>query len=308
MKFLTLVAGVIFGLTQAASASTFGPLVTPQELSVELKQSQPIILDIRGSGYENGHIPGALSAPYGKFRGPKTNPGQILEVATLESLYESLGLNFDQPIVVAHEGKSATDFGAAARVYWTLKSSGFTDISVLNGGTIAWINADLPLDTHFVTPNPSELDIEFSYDWTVTSPEVAVKSETGEAIFVDARTPEFFEGKKKHNAALQPGAAPGAVNYVFSNFFDGESTQVNTDFDISRVKQTIGISDGDEIVSYCNTGHWAAINWFALSEIGGIENVKLHPGSMVEYSNAGLPMMNTPGLIENLKKQLLGDS
>ena len=78
-------------------------------------------------------------------------------------------------------------------------------------------------------------------------------------------------------------------------------------FDVGAVKAAIGISSGDEVVSYCNTGHWAAINWFALSEIGEIDDVKLHPGSMVEYSNAGFPMMNTPGLLENLKNQLLGD-
>ena len=27
---------------------------------------------------------------------------------------------------------------------------------------------------------------------------------------------------------------------------------------------------------------------------------------MVEYSNADLPMMSTPGLLQNLRKQLLG--
>lgn len=307
MKILSLIAGAVLGMTQAVSASTFGPLVTPQELSASLKQSQPIILDIRNSGYEDGHIAGAISAPYGKFRGPKTNPGQILEEATLEKLYESLGLNFDQPIVVVHEGKSATDFGAAARVYWTLKSSGFTDLTILNGGTIAWNKAGLPLQTGINSPTPTDLEINFSYNWTVTTPEVAEKSKNGVAVLVDARTPEFYEGNRKHDAAAQPGAAPGAVNYVFSNFFDGDSTEFNKSFNVEVIKSTLGISDGAEVVSYCNTGHWAAINWFAFSEIGGIENVKLYPGSMVEYSNSGLPMMNVPGLFKNLKNQLLGE-
>lgn len=319
MKILSLIAGAVFGLTQAVSASTFGPLITPQELSASLERSQPIILDIRNSGYEDGHIAGAISAPYGKFRGPKTNPGQILEESTLEKLYESLGLNFDQPIVVVHEGKSATDFGAAARVYWTLKSSGFTDLTILNGGTIAWNKAGLPLQTGTNSPAPTDLEINFSYNWTVTTPEVAgFAAKTPESyehcrntplcptVLVDARTPEFYEGKRKHDAAAQPGSAPGAVNYVFSNFFDGESTEFNKSFDVEEVKSTLGITDGAEVVSYCNTGHWAAINWFAFSEIGGINNVKLYPGSMVEYSNAGSPMMNVPGLFKNLKNQLLG--
>ena len=307
MKMLSFAAAAVFGLAQSVAAATFGPLVTPQELSAKLDQVNPIILDIRGDAYAEGHLPGAISAPYGGFRGPKANPGQMLEVETLTSLYESLGLNFEQPIVVVHEGKSASDFGAAARVYWTLKSSGFSDLSVLNGGNRAWVAAGLPLETEAATPAATDIEIEFSRNWTVTSPEVAEKSENAGTVLVDARTLEFYEGEKKHKAAAQPGAAPGAVNFVFSNFFDGDSTEIKTSFDVDAVKKAIGISSGDEVVSYCNTGHWAAINWFALSEIGEIDNVKLHPGSMVEYSNAGLPMMNTPGLLENLKNQLLGD-
>ena len=38
------------------------------------------------------------------------------------------------------------------------------------------------------------------------------------------------------------------------------------------------------VVTYCNTGHWAATDWFVLSEILGRPNVKLYAGSMVEWS------------------------
>ena len=44
----------------------------------------------------------------------------------------------------------------------------------------------------------------------------------------------------------------------------------------------------------------AATNWFALSELAGIENVKLYPESLVGWSHAGLPMDNTPGVLETL--------
>ena len=43
----------------------------------------------------------------------------------------------------------------------------------------------------------------------------------------------------------------------------------------------------ETLVSFCNPGHWAATNWFALSEIAGIENVKLYPESMVGWTRAG---------------------
>ena len=64
---------------------------------------------------------------------------------------------------------------------------------------------------------------------------------------------------------------------------------------------------GDEtLISFCNTGHWAATNWFALSELAGLDDVKLYPESMVGWSAAGLPMQNTPGVFQNLLNQITG--
>jgi len=40
----------------------------------------------------------------------------------------------------------------------------------------------------------------------------------------------------------------------------------------------------DGYISYCNTGHWASIGWFALSEIAKEPNVKNYDGSMVDWT------------------------
>jgi thiosulfate/3-mercaptopyruvate sulfurtransferase len=45
-----------------------------------------------------------------------------------------LGIEADTPVVVVHAGANQTDMGAAARVYWTLKSLGVQDLALLNGG------------------------------------------------------------------------------------------------------------------------------------------------------------------------------
>ena len=57
-----------------------------------------------------------------------------------------------------------------------------------------------------------------------------------------------------------------------------------------------------ERVAFCNTGHWAATDWFALSEIAGHKNVKLYAGSMVDWTQApdALPMDNVPNRFEQL--------
>ena len=42
--------------------------------------------------------------------------------------------------------------------------------------------------------------------------------------------------------------------------------------------------DADEI-AFCNTGHWASVAWFGLSEILGNKKTKLYDGSMADWTS-----------------------
>lgn len=304
---LSVTALAVTLFTGSASAATYGPLVSPQELAADLAETRPIILDIRDDDYATGHIPGAVSAPYSQFRGPADNPGQLLDEDTYEQRFEALGLDPERPVVIVPEGRTDTDFGAAARVYWTLKSSGFTDLSILNGGLAGWRAAGNPLDTSIEKPEPTELDISFSKQWTAETAEVAAASrDEVDALLLDARPDDFFEGRTSHDAAYKPGTIPGAQNYVYTSFFNEDSAAMSAIPDSDALREQLGVEEDQEIVSFCNTGHWAATNWFALSEVAGIDNVKLYPGSVVEYSNAGLEMENTPGVFQNFLNRITG--
>lgn len=299
----TLVA--IVGIATAPLAATFGPLVEADDLANALDTKQPVLLDIRNDGYADSHVDGALWAPYKLFRGTKDNPGGLMDLAVLEEHLEQLGLEQDEPIVIISEGNTDTDFGAAARVYWTLKSTGFTDLSILNGGRIAWRDANLPLNNTLETAVPSQLDLEFDTTWLADTQHVSsvVKGENS-GLLVDARLPEFFAGDKAHGAAKRPGTLPGAVNQSYATFFENGAAAISTPTDISALKASLGIKGDEAVISFCNTGHWAATHWFALSELANVENAKLYAGSMVEYSNADLPMENTPGVFKNLLRQI----
>ena len=178
-------------------------------------------------------------------------------------------------MVIVSQGDTDTDFGAAARVYWTLKSSGFTELSVLNGGQMAWVNAGLPISNIAGTPTPTELSIAWNPSWTADTSAVAdIVEGKSEAVLVDARPAAFFEGKKAHEAAARPGTLPGAESLPYTEFFRAGATAIDAQSDVSTLKTRLGISANEEVVSFCNTGHWAATDWFALSELAGIENVK----------------------------------
>ena len=58
-------------------------------------------------------------------------------------------------------------------------------------------------------------------------------------------------------------------------------------------------------VAYCNTGHWAATDWFVMHELLGRTNARLYAGSMVEWtSDPHRPVESARTKWDDLKKKL----
>lgn len=269
----------------------WSPLLDPAQLSALLAEHGEDIRVVQiTDDYGAGHIPGAGWSPYAAWRSDAPNPGALRDVAHLGAVVRELGIDADTPVVVVHAGTNATDMGAAARVYWTLRSLGVQDLALLNGGVAGWRAAGLPVETASASFFPSDFTPEWSDQWRVTTAEVAVAAQSGGARLLDARPADFFTGATWTVAS--PGTVRGAANLEYSGFFDG--TRMVGAEDIRRIAAEAGYVEGTTTVSFCNTGHWAAINWFALSELAGLADVRLHAESMAEYSAADLPMDNQP--------------
>jgi thiosulfate/3-mercaptopyruvate sulfurtransferase len=253
------------------------------------------VLDIRSpDDYAAGHIAGALNAPYGTWGGPMDNPGKQLSDAQLTERLQSLGIEPGERVVVTYRGKSTTDFGAAARVYWTLKSAGLTEIAILNGGINSWAAAGQGLGTEPAVAERSTASFTLSDEWLITREGVQdVLAGARQSTMIDARPLPFWEGKTKHPAAQRAGTLAGALNITHDSWFPGSRTELTAADRVMEIARAAGYAeDGKELVSFCNTGYWAATNWFALSELAGVEGVKLYPESMVGWANSGGAMIN----------------
>lgn len=294
----------ISALVLALSATAFSvpafaaqPLLSPAELQAKLSHPQVRVIDIRDAkSYAAGHIAGAVNAPYGSWRGPAHNPGELPELPKLTALVQSLGLTPATHAVVVSSGADATDFGASARVYWTLKVLGLKELSVLNGGLKAWSEAGLTQNTDAVKVAASNFQPKLDHSQIATKEELIQRVKAGDATLIDARPAAFFNGETKAPAAKVAGTLDGAVNLQHDKWFaPGSSTFVPAD-QAKKIAAASPIDPAKETVSFCNTGHWAATNWFAMSEVLGQKNVKLYAGSMVEWSQDpnGLPMANVP--------------
>lgn len=278
-------------------------LAAPQGWTVMLEPAQlanilaatPNVRVIQVTGdYQAGHIPGAINVPYAQFRGPSANPGAVPALVGLTALVRNSGINIQTPVVVVHSGQDAADFGAAARVYWTLKSLGVKDLALLNGGFAGWKSANLPVSTEAVMIGESDFSPQWNDQWQVRTSDVEELIGDKSAQLIDARTPDFFEGI--HASSGRPGTIKGAANITFSDFFEG--SRVKPQAQLSEILAT-NTQSAPLTVSFCNTGHLAAINWFVMSELQGVPNTRLYAESMTEWSMASRPMDNEPNRIKH---------
>lgn len=292
LALATALTTTLVPLSASAEAPDgWSPLLEPAQLAAFLDSAGDEIRVVHITGdYAQGHIPGAGWSPYASWRSDMPNPGALRDLAHLQTIVQELGIETDTPVVVVHAGRDATDMGAAARVYWTLKSLGVEDLALLNGGYAAWTAASLPVETAPASFFPSDFTATWNETWRATSQDVAALGQSGEATLLDARPADFFDGSTWSVAA--PGTIHGARNLSYADFFDG--TRLLGAERVRAIAAQAGHTDATTTVSFCNTGHWAAINWFALSELAGYDDVRLYAESMAEYTALDLPVDNAP--------------
>ncbi len=318
MRALTLLGTLaVAGLLSGTHAAVASPVITPTELKAAIERKSVRVLDIRelvqGDGktpnYAAGHIPGAVAAPYSSIRGPESNPGQVPSDAVLTSLLRKWGITPSTHVVIAHTGADASDFGGAARFYWTLKLAGIARISILDGGFGAWGALNYPIDTGTPTVTPSDIRVTLDRRQIATTAQVAdlVKSRSVSgktALLSDSRPEDYFTGADKHPSAARAGTLPGAKHFDHEEWFQLNTGKLLTTPELERLAKGAGLLTTDPVVTFCNTGHWSATTWFVLSEMLQQPNVRMYPESVVGWSQSRNPMDNEPSRAKVLVDQL----
>lgn len=276
-----------------AQPAGWSVLMEPADLSALLDSTPEVrVIHVTGN-FAEGHIPGAAEAPYAQFRGPPNNAGSLPSLEHLTALVQQLGINADTPVVVVHQGNSASDMGAATRVYWTLKSLDVHMLAVLNGGFIAWREQQLPVGTTASMIEPSLYQPQWNDTWQISAAALEASMHSPTMRLLDSRPKSFFTGQQ--SVAVRPGTIRGADNLSYETWFDNNRLKPLNELDILFASN---LTDSySSTITFCNTGHWASINWFVISELAGVANTQLYAESVVDWAQANRPMDNQPGRI-----------
>lgn len=250
------------------------------------------ILDIRAEAeLADGLIPGSVSIPFDRWRGPESNPGQPPSEAELSTLIGDAGLRLEEPIIIVHDNPDMMDIGRAALVYWMLKSSGAETLAVLRDGFQSWEQAKLPITDAPITQPPLDVAILFSDEWRAHELDVyGIATNQIEGHLLDARPHSIFNRLDAVGNALAT-TLPGASNVPVDPLISILAGEVNVEDGVGHVLTHLDDHDIDwtagPVVSFCHTGELAALNWFYASELAGLDNMVLYPESVYGWSQNG---------------------
>jgi thiosulfate/3-mercaptopyruvate sulfurtransferase len=236
------------------------------------------IVDMRPmDDYTQGHIPGAVQLDLTAVRTTTDGVrGQVAPSETVEVVLGRLGIDTKTTVVI-YDADTGID---AARLFWTLEYYGHQDVHLLDGGWGTWQRAGKEVSTELSAVAPKTLVARPRPELIADAAWMVAHLDDESLTIVDARSVEEYRGQDVR--ALRGGHIPGAILVDWRTTLnkDGSFKDVAA---LEALYQSAGLTPGQEAVSYCQTGHRAAHDYFTLRLLG--YTVRLYDGSWEEWGN-----------------------
>lgn len=265
-------------------------LVSPDWVERHLSAHGLVLLHVGAdrSAFEAGHLPGARFLPVGALL---TSGGGVLNelppVATLDSVFESLGVGDNGRIVV---------YGpplAAARTFFTLDYLGHGErVALLDGGLEHWKAGGRPVTGATAAHARADFTPRPRHDVVVDAAWVADHLPDPGVVLLDARPAAQFSGAEPGDGVTRPGHIPGAANLFWERLLVSVEDPRLQDVPTLRklfADAGAGASPSDTVVAYCRTGMQASYAYFVARYLG--YPARMYDGSFVDWSrHAELPV------------------
>ncbi|WP_022704626.1 3-mercaptopyruvate sulfurtransferase [Pseudorhodobacter ferrugineus] len=229
--------------------------------------------------YNSTHIPGARFFDIDEISDHRSDlPHMAPPVEKFISRMRAMGIGDGHQVVVY----DSTGLFSAARVWWTFRLMGKTDVAVLDGGLPKWLAEgreveDMPpvvRDRHITVQRQSGLVKDVT--------QVASASKLAQVEIIDARAAPRFKGEvAEPRAGLRSGHIPNSKNLPFGNLLNDNGT-MKAPPALKAAFETAGVDLSRPVITTCGSGVTAAILSLGLERIGH-RNHALYDGSWSEW-------------------------
>lgn len=238
--------------------------------------------------FEQGHIPGAdFLDLQGEFSDSHTQLRFMMPaVAQLEAAFGRHGIGAECRVVLYSIGTAMW----ATRFWWMLRSLGFDNVAVLDGGLDKWKAEGRPIE---VGPAKGYPPATFTANpragYFVDKDQVLAASTDRKTVVVNALGPQFHSGLEPSRYG-RSGRIPGSVNVSAATLVDPQTRAFIPLAEAEKKFAAQGIGKDKRVVAYCGGGISATIDLFLLHRLGH-DRLTLYDGSMGEWAkDASLPI------------------
>ena len=271
-------------------------LVTTEWVAQNLNapNTRLVEVDVDTTGYDQGHIPGAVGWNWQTQLQDKIRR-DLIDKSTLERLLSESGISSDTTVLLYGDNNN----WFAAYAFWQLKYYGHQNVKLINGGRKKWLEEKRPLtkDAPQLTPT----------NYRVTSSDESLRAFRDDVLavvqgkkrgqLVDVRSVDEFTGKiiappGMTETAQRAGHIPNAANIPWAQAANEDGTFKSAEA-LAALYQGKGINGSDEVIAYCRIGERSSHTWFVLKYLLGYNNVRNYDGSWTEWGNLiGSPIVN----------------
>jgi thiosulfate/3-mercaptopyruvate sulfurtransferase len=266
------------------------PLVTPSWLAGRLRDPGVVILDATlppvgvtppvdtRARYVAKHLPGAIFFDIEQLSDRSSPlPHMLPTPGVFSRSLSALGIG-DNMAIILYEQEGVF---SAPRAWWMLKTFGAQNVSLLDGGLRAWIEAGLPTESGDVSRAPTafhaKLDQNAVKDFSQVQQMIAAHAQ-----ILDARSAGRFSGAlPEPRPGISSGHMPGATSIPFTEL--AEEGRLKPAEELRRLFAAKGVDIEQPITTTCGSGVTAAVIALGL-ELAGAKQVSLYDGSWAEYA------------------------
>lgn len=286
----TMISALVLAAAVAASYANPDQLVETDWVAAHFRDRGVRVVDMRRSGYETGHVPGAVHLPPDSIRDANNPPAFVPGASAFNEMMTRLGISNETRVIVYDDRGGVY----AARLWWLLNYYGHRDVALMNGGWTKW-TAERRQTTTDVPPAPAAATFtgRVQPQWLATAEDVVAAINKPGARILDARTAAEIGGATQPNIK-RGGIVPSSVPVYWEDLLESKLRTFKAADDLQDLFRSAGVLPSDEVIVYCLVGMRASVDLFALHLLG-YDKLRNYYGSWEEWGNRDdLPIAQAP--------------
>ena len=237
------------------------------------------VVDMRQSGFDGGHVPGAVYLSPVAIRDANAAPTFLPTPAAFEQMMGKLGISNTTRVIVYDERGGIY----AARLWWILSYYGHTNVALMNGGWLKWAAEQRPTTTESPAPPAGRFTARPQPKWLATASDVVAAIDKPGIAIVDARTSAEIEGKDLRNIK-RGGFIPSSTPVYWEDLLDMPQRTFKSADELKQIYEARGIVPTKEVIAYCQVGMRASVDIFSMRLIG-YDKLRNYYGAWEEWGN-----------------------